>query len=779
MTPDSELTILLALKDRTPFTFRWLSYVDHIRFPFEVCIADGGLDDSLQPALSDTATFPHVKYEYVRYPPDRSYADYYAKMDDALSRIRTPFVALADNDDFFAVDGLREAVDFLRDHPDYAACGGHCAVFWLNPSQARHREEEPSGKHIEWKCSSDAQSLSGDTARDRVWNLPRKSPQTFHYHVRRTEELRTLFHVLKESNLKDIFLTDQLLAFLTAISGKTQQLDTLYLARQWDSSGGAADTHRAAFGDWLGRMLVPSWSDDFTTFLNVTSTALAEQDRISRDEARRCVIEAYRMELAPMLLADVSAERTVTMPMAIVVRLVRRLLALSPESPSRRIARALYRRVRWISTDAVHGTQLRSRPVPDAAREIKPIHAFLTRQPLPARVPTLAPDHELTILLALKDRAPFTFRWLAYADSIRFPFNVLIADGSSDDRAASVLSSHTAFPSVHYQYVRYAPDRSYCADYWAKVADALARIRSPYVALADDDDLFVVSGLSKAVRFLADHPDYATCGGQCAVFWVTPSQQDGDERLCYGKHLEWKCSLDARSLDDDTARNRIRHHSLRATHPVYYHVRRTEELKRHVDIVRTLDLKDPFLIERLLFLLAAIAGKTQQLDTLYIARQWNAPGSAGAAHQAQHGDWLGRMLLPSWSQDFNNLLRVISAALAERDGIEIGEAQQSVITLCRMWLAPQLLGDLAREPTVTMRMSMVAWIVRRVLQRRPDSRIRRVARAFYRRNRWISLEAVHGTELRATHTSDVEHAFKPIHEFLAGRSESVGLHSLL
>ena len=45
-------------------------------------------------------------------------------------------------------------------------------------------------------------------------------------------------------------------------------------------------------------------------------------------------------------------------------------------------------------------------------------------------------DNELTILLTLKDRAPFTFRWMSYANSIRFPFKVLIADGGADETAS-------------------------------------------------------------------------------------------------------------------------------------------------------------------------------------------------------------------------------------------------------------------------------------------------------------------------------------------------------
>ena len=124
MTADRDLTILLTLKDRAKFTFRWMSYANGVGFPFKVLIADGGEDETIPNMLSDRSKFPNIEYEYIRYPYDRTYANYYSKVADALSRIRTPFVAMADNDDFFVVAGLRKSVEFLATHREYAACGG-------------------------------------------------------------------------------------------------------------------------------------------------------------------------------------------------------------------------------------------------------------------------------------------------------------------------------------------------------------------------------------------------------------------------------------------------------------------------------------------------------------------------------------------------------------------------------------------------------------------------------------------------------------------------------
>ncbi len=365
---------------RAPFTLRWLAYASSVGFPFKVLIADGGSDDSVQRAVSTPGVFPGLQYEYVRYGYDASYTEFYAKIENALSRIHTPFVAMLDNDDFLIANALRKAVAYLVDHPDYAACGGQWGAFWVLPSGDEAAHDLTYGARIEWKCTSGTVSLRSPSATERVRDQSQIATYPLYYHVRRTAEAHQQFQLIRELDLRDFFLYEQLLAFLTAISGKTHQLDALYLARQWNSVETAGGTHAKRFGDWFGRMLVPSWSEDFSKFLAATSTALADKDGIPLDEARRWIVQSYRMEVAPPLLDNLLAEPTVTAPMSIVVRLVRRLLSLPPTSPLRKMATAIYRRTPWLSPDILHGTQIRGRRVPNAADEMRLIRSFLTRR---------------------------------------------------------------------------------------------------------------------------------------------------------------------------------------------------------------------------------------------------------------------------------------------------------------------------------------------------------------------------------------------------------------
>ena len=132
------------------------------------------------------------------------------------------------------------------------------------------------------------------------------------YAVHRTDLLRRHFEAVRDCNPRDLFLMEQLVMFLTAIAGKTRQLDTLYIARQQDSPGSSGGAHQDRFGDWYDRMLLPTWSEDFTRFVDCAAAALSRADGIPAEEARRTVVESYKMSVAPSLLADLVEEPTVS-----------------------------------------------------------------------------------------------------------------------------------------------------------------------------------------------------------------------------------------------------------------------------------------------------------------------------------------------------------------------------------------------------------------------------------------------------------------------------------
>jgi len=374
MIPGDHLTILLALKDRVPFTHRWLAFA-RAHLPFKILIADGGSDDTVAALVAERKS-QGLDVEYVRYPFDGSYTDFYAKLADALSRVTTPFVVMADNDDLFIPHGLESAVEFMLAHPDHVACGGQCALFWVAGSGTSMAADRTYGNDIVWKGSSQLFSDVADSSKRRLLERSQGANDVF-YAVHRTDLLHRHFEAVRDCGPRDLFLMEELVMFLTAIAGKTRQLDTLYIARQQDSPGSSAGAHQAQFGDWYDRMLVPTWSEDFTRVADCAAAALSRADGIPYDEARRTVVEAYKMSVAPFLLADLIEQPTVSFSTPLVLQVVRRLVNLPRTSLVRRLFQWGYRRAQWVSHDFVHGTEFRTRRSREAALEFTPVLTFL------------------------------------------------------------------------------------------------------------------------------------------------------------------------------------------------------------------------------------------------------------------------------------------------------------------------------------------------------------------------------------------------------------------
>ena len=98
----NRLTIILALKDRVPFALRWMRFANKERFSFKIILADGGADNTAREIFANKSNFPNLIYEYIRYPADINYTTYYKKISDAIALVDTPYLLMADDDDFSA-----------------------------------------------------------------------------------------------------------------------------------------------------------------------------------------------------------------------------------------------------------------------------------------------------------------------------------------------------------------------------------------------------------------------------------------------------------------------------------------------------------------------------------------------------------------------------------------------------------------------------------------------------------------------------------------------------
>lgn len=295
---------------------------------------------------------------------------------------------------------------------------------------------------------------------------------------------------------------------------------------------------------------------------------------------------------------------------------------------------------------------------------------------------------DLSILLTLKDRPSFTFRWMAYANTIKLPFKILLADGGADETVPRVLERKANYPNLNFEYIRYPYDQTF-VEYYDKVADALARVETPLVALADNDDFSVVSGLVQSVEFLSQHKNYSTCRGNIGHCVIHPNENDSVET--YGTQVTFTPqSYPNDSIDQDTALGRLKGH-FSFYEPSWYDVHRTEQLRAWFQALRELNIGDLYLAELLISCFAVIAGKIKRGDFFYLLRQSFTPDSEGTRKSGV----LDRMLLETWSADFKKYVDSLAAALAVQDHIAVDEAREHVKGLYRGYIAPHVVRSLS------------------------------------------------------------------------------------
>ncbi len=237
MQTDPRITILLTLKGRHAYTYRWLSHADRTRLPFRVLIADGEPDSPVGAWLGTRTVFPNLQLEYRQYN-DRTYQDFYQKLLDAALRIQTPYVMLVDNDDFLFPSGITPCIDFLDSMPDYVSAGGGIAQFELSSNGAA--PPILGGKIARfWYQQSRAYracDVNGSSAESRVLTTY-KDHLTVYYNVCRVPALRCILGEVLQAQFRQLESAELFWKLRLATLGKVRSdASRLFYLRQQGTS---------------------------------------------------------------------------------------------------------------------------------------------------------------------------------------------------------------------------------------------------------------------------------------------------------------------------------------------------------------------------------------------------------------------------------------------------------------------------------------------------------------------------------------------------------------
>jgi glycosyltransferase domain-containing protein len=309
------LTIVLPLKGRHLFTLRFLWHANRARLPYRFLIGDGEVHPELAKLLENSRnTFPDLDLEYIRYPDDVDFKQYYAKMADIFQRVRTPYVKIADNDDFLAPTGLECCLDFLDAHSDYVCCTGGIGGFSLrvSPRDSCGLVIGPLNKLAYCFSPHDrAVDLNSPSATERVvaglrntWNF---------YAVFRTPALALMWQEMLEIDPTNLQLSERFLVMRALTLGKAR-CDSSFLSywrQYWTSlqlhwTSSRAEVRR----DFVYYLLRSRFTEEVANVLDRISHWLAELDGGNSEEIAERLREPLERWVREFIKHDFGAYAT-------------------------------------------------------------------------------------------------------------------------------------------------------------------------------------------------------------------------------------------------------------------------------------------------------------------------------------------------------------------------------------------------------------------------------------------------------------------------------------
>lgn len=296
----SDLTILLPLKGRHLHTLRFLWDANRRKLPYKFLIADGQVHPTIAGLLeAPSRVFPELDIEYVRYPDDASFSDFYRKMADAAGRVRTTYVMQADNDDFLIASGIGRCLSFLDANEDYQSFGAGIGGFALARTDSEFDQVTGPLDRLEFRygpayCPKD---LASSQALERC-TVGFES--ALYYNVFRAPALATILRELVEVDFVDLQLHENFLALRALTLGKSGQDPRLM---SYMRQIGTSSAFAWSGDDWVGYLLKSRFTDDFKVYLRRISAVISAADGIDAETVASSIRDLYAAKLRVELAA--------------------------------------------------------------------------------------------------------------------------------------------------------------------------------------------------------------------------------------------------------------------------------------------------------------------------------------------------------------------------------------------------------------------------------------------------------------------------------------------
>jgi glycosyltransferase domain-containing protein len=281
-----KLTIILTLKDRVQFTYRWMHYMNDMRCPYRILIADGGKDKEIEQNLCNHENYPYLDYEYIRYPYDATIEDYFRKLENVISHVDSEYLLNADNDDFYLLDRIPYIMAFLDEHEGYVGARGRLVNLTLFDQSGLSNDLTHGVKYK--AVENAALSIEGGASCDRVETLC-KGMSKYDYYANwycifRSASFQEVWKSLITLSTKEMIVMEMLTHVLMVLKGEIKIFPEPFYVRQNNTS---------MFGDtlvvgneFLERCIVNNALSEFGVAVDQFSEV---QTREERDRTLRAI----------------------------------------------------------------------------------------------------------------------------------------------------------------------------------------------------------------------------------------------------------------------------------------------------------------------------------------------------------------------------------------------------------------------------------------------------------------------------------------------------------
>jgi len=281
-----KLTIILTLKDRAAFTYRWMRYMDDMRCPYKILIADGGKDSAIEQHLRNYGNYPNLDYEYIRYPYDVTIEDYLRKLENVISKVNSEYLLNADNDDFYLLERIPDILAFLDTNKDYVGARGWLVNLTVFDKAGLSTSQCCGVRYL--AIENDALSLESASPYERVEtlciNMSKYDYYANWYSIFRTASFQNVWKSLTTLTIKEMIVIEMLTHVLMSMSGKIGIMRFPFYIRQ-SSTSMFGDT-LVVGNEFLERCIV---NNSLSEFGVAVDQFVAFQTREERDQLLRAI----------------------------------------------------------------------------------------------------------------------------------------------------------------------------------------------------------------------------------------------------------------------------------------------------------------------------------------------------------------------------------------------------------------------------------------------------------------------------------------------------------